>query len=61
MKVKELIKKLQECDQELEVRLEVGIDKTMMVENFWLEYVDEKSTGLSGYEEGGEVILGGTE
>tara|TARA_R100000656_G_C3901983_1_gene118998 strand:- start:491 stop:676 length:186 start_codon:yes stop_codon:yes gene_type:complete len=56
MKVKELIKKLQECDQELEVRLEVG-----MVENFWLEYVDEKSTGLSGYEEGGEVILGGTE
>tara|TARA_R110002020_G_scaffold82687_8_gene205091 strand:+ start:2812 stop:2982 length:171 start_codon:yes stop_codon:yes gene_type:complete len=56
MRVKELIKKLQECDQELEVRLEVG-----MVENFWLEIVDEKSTGLSGYEEAGEVILVGTE
>ena len=56
MKVKELIKKLKDCDQDLEVRLEVG-----MVENFWLEYVDEKSTGLSGFEEGGEVILGGTE
>jgi len=56
MKVKELIKKLQGCDQELEIRLEVGV-----VENFWLEYVEEKQTGLSGYEEGGEVILGGAE
>tara|TARA_R100000742_G_C4231202_1_gene52719 strand:+ start:433 stop:603 length:171 start_codon:yes stop_codon:yes gene_type:complete len=56
MKVKELIKKLKDCDQELEVRLEVDC-----IINYWLEYVDEKPTGLSGYEEGGEVILGGAE
>ena len=55
MKVKELIKKLKDCDQELEVRLEVDC-----VENFWLLYVEEKETGLSGYEEAGEVILGGS-
>ena len=59
MKVKELIKLLQECDQELEVNTfnENSNDPT----NYWVKDVEEFSRGSSGYEEDGEVLLITTE
>ncbi len=59
MKVKELIKLLQECDQELEVNTfnENSADPT----NYWVKDVEEFSKGSSGYEEDGEVLLITTE
>lgn len=55
MKVKELIKKLQECDPELEVNTfnENSDDPT----NYWVVDIEEYPKGSSGYEEDGEVLL----
>jgi hypothetical protein len=55
MKVKELIKKLQECDQELEVNT-YEMDSSNPT-NYWVTSVEEVPTGMSGYEDEGEVLL----
>jgi len=52
MKVKELIKRLQKCDQELEVNVLVENPT-----NYWVIDVEEYDKGSSGYEEDGEVLL----
>tara|TARA_R110002096_G_scaffold414805_2_gene616100 strand:+ start:943 stop:1122 length:180 start_codon:yes stop_codon:yes gene_type:complete len=55
MKVKELIKILQVCNQESEVNTfnHNSDDPT----NFWVIDVEESRIGSSGYEEEGEVRL----
>tara|TARA_R110000772_G_scaffold32281_2_gene79178 strand:- start:522 stop:701 length:180 start_codon:yes stop_codon:yes gene_type:complete len=55
MKVKELIKRLQKCDQELDVNTfkEKSEDPT----NYWVVDIEEYPKGSSGYENDGEVLL----
>ena len=55
MKVKELIKLLQECDQNLEVNTfnKNSDDPT----NYWVVDIEEFSKGSSGYEQDGEVMI----
>jgi len=55
MTVKELIKRLQECNQELEVNTFKGNSDDST--NYWVTDVEEFSKGNSGYEEEGEVLL----
>ena len=55
MKVKELIKKLQECNPELEVNT-FNINSENPI-NYWVIDIVEHSTGSSGYEEEGEVLI----
>jgi hypothetical protein len=54
MKVKELIKLLQKCDQDLEVNTYNELDDTT---NFWVVGVEEFPKGSSGYELNGEVMI----
>lgn len=55
MKVKELIKLLQNCDQDLEVNtFNKDSDDTT---NFWVVGVEEFPKGSSGYELNGEVTI----
>ena len=55
MKVKELIKLLQKCDQNLEVNTfnKNSDDPT----NYWVVDIEEFSKGSSGYEQDGEVMI----
>jgi len=55
MKVKELIKRLQKCDQELEVN--TFKENSENPTNYWVIDVEEYDKGSSGYEEDGEVLL----
>lgn len=55
MKVKELIKLLQNCDQDLEVNtINKDSDDTT---NFWVVDVEEFPKGSSGHELNGEVMI----
>ena len=59
MKVKELIKKLQQCNPELEVntwRNQFSPEECDAT-NYWVTNVEEYPSGSSGYEEEGEVLL----
>lgn len=57
MKVKELIKKLQECNKELEVNT-YEMDSSDLT-NYWVISVEEESSGIKscGYVHKGEVLL----
>jgi hypothetical protein len=55
MKVKELIKRLQKCDQESEVN--TFKENSENPTNYWVIDVEEYEKGHSGYEEEGEVLL----
>ena len=62
MNVKELINHLRNCDPELEVRLVIPtMEEEGWDENYWVSSLEVHDTGSSGYEFGGEVIIGGSE
>ena len=62
MNVKELINRLKDCDPELEVRLVIPIaEEQGWTENFWVDSLNVYPKGSSGYEEEGEVVIGGSE
>lgn len=53
MKVKELITELEKLDQKLEVRVQIDNDPT----NYWCTSLEQFTTGSSGYELHGEVVI----
>ena len=60
--VRELIKLLKECPQDLPVRLCIEDDRSSHLGwEGWLSIIETHNTGDSGYEVYGEVILKGEE
>ena len=58
--VKELIKLLEECPQDLPVRLCIEYDRRRELGwEGWLDAVETNNTGDSGYEISGEIRLRG--
>tara|TARA_R110001599_G_scaffold35601_2_gene112309 strand:- start:41 stop:232 length:192 start_codon:yes stop_codon:yes gene_type:complete len=59
MKVKELIKKLQQTDPELEVNTwrDQFSPEESDATNYWVYDIQEYKKGSSGHEEDGEVLL----
>ena len=61
--VKELIKLLKECPEDLPIRLvqDMGEYPDGDMENYWLTDIEWHNTGDSGYEICGEITLIGKE
>lgn len=62
MNVGDLIALLQTCPKDLDVRVTIPtMEEEGWTENFWVDSLNVYPKGSSGYEDDGEVVIGGAE